>query len=244
MIKYMIVDDEAKALKNLAKRLKKYEDIMSCAGTFTDPLQALRAIEKEKPDLLFLDIEMPNLSGFDLLSKVSEPDFEIIFVTAYDQYAIEAFKHAAIGYIVKPIDPEELHNAIENAMKNIELKTAKKNNKVLLDLLTQKSGNISIPTTEGYVFVKIENIIRLEGMEGYTKIVCCNGTEHISSYNLGKFKDILRENPKLMQVHRSHIINLEHVVKYLNEGYVELDDGSQIPVSKTHKKEFLNKMAK
>ncbi len=240
MIRYIVVDDEPKALKNLEKRLKKYEPEMVNAGSFSDPVKALEFIKKDKPDLVFLDIEMPNLSGLDLLSAVPEPDFEIIFVTAYDQYAIDAFKHAAIGYIVKPIDPEELDQAIRKAQKNIEMKTAARNNKILLDLLTQQSGIISIPTSEGYVFVKTKKIIRLEGMEGYTKIYCRDNSEYISSYNLGRFKEILAGNPAFFQVHRSHIINLNHIEKYLNEGYVILKDQQPVPVSKTYRKAFLD----
>jgi two-component system LytT family response regulator len=237
------VDDEPKALKNLEKRLAKYHPELEKIGAFNNPVKALEFIKENKPDLVFLDIEMPNLSGFDLLSAVPEPDFEIIFVTAYDQYAIDAFKHAAIGYIVKPIDPDELEQAIQKAKKNIELKVAKKNNKVLLDLLTQKNNTVSIPTSEGYIFVKIENIIRLEGMEGYTKIICCNGQEHISSYNIGRFKEIIGENPLFFQTHRSHIVNLQYVEKYLNEGYVILKDETPVPVSKSYRKELLNTLS-
>ena len=240
MIKYVLVDDEPKALKNLEKRLAKYHPEMEKIGAFTNPVKALEFIKKNKPDLVFLDIEMPNLSGFDLLSAVPEPDFEIIFVTAYDQYAIDAFKHAAIGYIVKPIDPDELEQAIQKAKKNIELKVAKKNNKVLLDLLTQKNNTVSIPTSEGYIFVKVDKIIRLEGMEGYTKIICCGGQEHISSYNLGRFKEIINDNPLFFQTHRSHIINLEYIEKYLNEGYVVLKDETPVPVSKSYRKQLLD----
>ena len=243
MIKYIIVDDEAKAIKNLERHLEKFPELENI-GTFTDPLEALEAIRQEKPDLLFLDIEMPYLSGFDLLSLLPEPDMEIIFVTAYDQYAIEAFKHAAVGYIVKPIDPGELRNAIENAKNNIELKVAKQNNKVLLDLLTQKTNRISIPTTDGYIFVKVENIIRLEGTDGYTKIFCCKGIKHMSSYNLGKFRELLVNYPFFQQVHRSHVVNLNYVTKYLNEGYVEMEDGSKVSVSKTYRTELLGKMGK
>ncbi len=244
MIRYVIVDDEKKALRNLEKRLLKHHPELERAGVFTDPVEALEFIKRNRPDLVFLDVEMPNLSGLDLLSAIPEPTFETIFVTAYDQYAIDAFKHAAIGYIVKPIDPEELEQAIEKAKKNIALKTAADKNKKLIELLTQQNGNIAIPTTEGYIFVKAKDIIRLEGMEGYTKIICCNNKEHISSYNMGRFKEILAHNPSFLQVHRSHIVNAEYVEKYLNEGYVILKDNTPVPVSKTYRKDFLDKMGK
>ncbi|NPA42862.1 MAG: response regulator transcription factor [Chlorobi bacterium] len=242
MIKYFIIDDEPNAVKNLEKRLRKYADDLECAGTFTDPIEALEALETRRPDLVFLDIEMPHLSGFDWLSRVPDPDFEIIFVTAYDQYAIEAFKHAAVGYIVKPIDPEELDRAIRHARKNIDLRVARRNNKVLLDLLSQKTNRIPIPTQDGYIFVDVESIVRLEGTDGYTRIYCCDGARHMSSYHLGKFRELLEPYPFFMPVHRSHVVNLNRVRKYYNEGYLEMEDGSRVPVSRMKRKELLNRL--
>jgi len=241
MIRYMIVDDEPSAVKNLAKRIRKYEG-MECVGTYTDPFEALEAIRLEKPDLVFLDIKMPNLSGFDLLSSVPEPDFEVIFITAYDQYAIEAFKHAATGYVVKPIDPGELDAAIARAKRNIDLKVAKRNNKILLDLLNQRTGRIPVPAQDGYIFVHTEKIIRLEGTDGYTRIHCCDGTKHMSSYHLGKFRELLEPYGHFQQIHRSHIINVKLMTRYWNEGYVEMEDGSKVPVSRSYRKEFLRQI--
>ncbi len=239
MIKYIIVDDETKALKNLEKKMQKlYPDFIHL-GSFNDPKEALNFLNNKEVDLVFLDIEMPNLSGFDLLSKVETPNFEIIFVTAYNQYAIDAIKHAAIGYIVKPIDVDELKVSIEKAQENISKKIAHKNNKALLDLLTQKNNTISIPTQTGYAFVKLDNIVRLEGVDGYTKIVCNNDKEFFSSYSLGKFYDMIN-NPLFFQTHRSHIINLNYVTGLLNEGYIELSNQTNVPLSRTRKKLFLD----
>ncbi len=239
MIKYILVDDELKALKNLEKKIKKiYPDFLHL-GSFNQPEKALEFLNNNEVNLVFLDIEMPNLSGFDLLSKVNDPNFEIIFVTAYNQYAIDAIRHAAIGYIVKPIDIDELKDSIEKAQENIKKKIAHKNNKALLDLLTQKNNIISIPTQTGYAFVKLDNIIRLEGVDGYTKIVCNNDKEFFSSYSLGKFYDMIN-NPLFFQTHRSHIINLNYVTGLLNEGYVELANHSNVPLSRTRKKMFLD----
>jgi len=238
MIKYIIVDDEAKAIKNLEKKIGTLYPEFIHQGSFKKPNEALNFLNKNKVDLVFLDIEMPNLSGFDLLSKVENPDFEIIFVTAYNQYAIDAIRHAAIGYIVKPIDSDELKESIEKAQDNISKKIAHKNNKALLDLLTQQNNIISIPTQTGYAFVKLDNIVRLEGVDGYTKIVCNNDKEFFSSYSLGKFYDTIN-NPLFFQTHRSHIINLNYVTGLLNEGYVELANHSNVPLSRTRKKLFL-----
>ena len=239
MINCILIDDEPKALKILQKKIENSFPELNILKTFTNPEKAIEGINSLKPDLIFLDIAMPKLSGFDVLSKFEHPDFEIIFVTAYDNYAIEAIKHAAIGYIVKPIDMEDLRKAVEKAKENIQLKVAYKNNKALLDLLTQKNQkNISIPTQDGFIFVKTDNIIRLEGLDGYTKIVCVDDKEYISSYNLGKFSEMLKSNC-FFQSHRSHFINMKYVTGYINEGYVELNHSITVPLSKTKKKEFM-----
>ncbi len=241
MIRCILIDDEAKALKMLQKKIKKNFPQLEILGSFQEPEQGVKAIEKLKPDLVFLDIAMPNMSGFDVLSQFDEPEFEVIFVTAYDNYAIQAIRHAAIGYIVKPIDDEALAQAIAKAEKNIQLKTAKKSNQILLDLLTEKSNTISIPTQEGYTFIKKDHVIRLEGADGYTKIICNDNHEYLSSYNLGKFLELLNTND-FFQPHRSHIVNLKYVTRYLNEGYLELADKTTVPLVKTKRKAFLELM--
>ena len=243
MIKYVIVDDEKKAIKNLETKLKRLYPELEHLKSFDDPVRALDFINNNKIDLVFLDIEMPNLSGFDLLSKVESPDFEIIFVTAYNQYAIDAIKYAAIGYIVKPIDTDELKEAIEKAKTNIEQKLALVNNKKLLDLLTQQNNMISIPVQGGYSFVKIDDILRLEGIDGYTKIICNTGKEFLSSYSLGKFTEMIQSNPLFFQTHRSHIVNLKYVTGLLNEGYVELEDKKTVPLSRNKKKLLMELMS-
>ena len=241
MIRCILIDDEAKALKMLQKKIEKKFPQLEIIATYQEPEKAVEGIKQLKPDLIFLDIAMPNMSGFDVLSQFEEPEFEVIFVTAYDNFAIQAIRHAAIGYIVKPIDDEMLADAIANAEKNIQLKTAKRNNKILLDLLNEKSNTISIPTHESYVFVKKDNIVRMEGADGYTKIICNNNNEYLSSYNLGKFMEIL--GPTFFQPHRSHLVNIKHISRYLKEGYLEMTDQTRVPLSKSKRKEFLEIMS-
>ncbi len=241
MINCILLDDESKALKMLEKKLLKNHPNINILATFQEPEKAVDAIRQLQPDLVFLDIAMPNMSGFDVLSQFKDPEFEIIFVTAYDSYAIQAIKHAAIGYIVKPIDDDALKAAILKAEKNISMKVARENNRALLDLLNQKSNTLAIPTQDGYIFIKVENLVRLEGADGYTKIICKNDQEFLSSYNLGKFIDLLK-NLHFFQAHRSHIINLKYVTRYLNEGYIELLDQYTVPLSKAKRKEFLTLM--
>lgn len=184
---------------------------------------------------------MPVLSGFDLLSKIENPNFEIIFVTAYNEYAIEAIQHCAIGYIVKPIDNDELKNAVTNALKNIDQKSALEKNKQLLEsLISNGNSTIVIPTQKGLSFIKTEDIIRFEGVDGYTKIVLQNSSI-LSSYSIGKFSN----SPKLsnfFSIHKSHFINLNYVSDFLNEGYIILINGDRVPIAKSKRKDFLEKI--
>lgn len=241
-INAIIVDDEKNALESLALKIAKHFPKINITHKFQNPTFALKEINKKPPHLLFIDIEMPILSGFDLLSKIENPDFEIIFVTAYNQYAIDAIKHCAIGYIVKPIDNDELINAINNALNNIHQKTALEKNRLLLEnLISNGNSTIVIPTQKGLSFFKTTEIIRFEGIDGYTKIVLNDNTSILSSYSIGKFSN----SPKIhnfFSIHKSHFINLNYISDFLNEGYVVLNNNDKLPVAKSKRKEFLEKM--
>jgi len=187
---------------------------------------------------------MPEMSGFDLLEKIESPDFEIVFVTAFENYAIEAINNCAIGYLVKPVDNQDLIVAVNEAIINIEEKTVLVKNELLIeDLGVQKFSKkkIVIPTQEGLEFVKIKNIIRCEGEDGYTKIHFENKKSMLSSNSIGHFNKIL-ENQEFYLVHKSHLINLNHIEKYLNEGYVILTQNCKVPVSRNRRSEFLSKL--
>lgn len=237
----LLIDDEEKALEGLSLKIKKYFphiEIQLC----NNPQKGVRLINTTHFDLIFLDIEMPVLSGFDVLSKINNPTFEIIFVTAYSNYAIEAIQNCAIGYIVKPIDNDELKLAIDNALKNIEQKTAFEKNMQLLSNLGHSKSSISIPSQKGVHFIKIKNIVRFEGVDGYTKIHCINEKPLLSSYSIGKFtKMILSKN--FFLCHKSHFINLNYVKSIINEGYIELIDNSTVLCARSKKNELLKRMA-
>ncbi|MDV7187674.1 response regulator [Lutibacter sp. TH_r2] len=237
----IIVDDEKNALESLALKIEKYFPNITITHKFQNSQKALKQINAQHPNLLFVDIEMPVLSGFDLLSKINNPNFEIIFVTAYNEYAIEAIQHCAIGYIVKPIDNEELKNAVSNALKNIDQKSAFEKNRQLLENLTNNGNStIVIPTQKGLSFLKTEDIIRFEGVDGYTKIVLEN-TSILSSYSIGKFSNSSKLQ-HFFSIHKSHFINLNFISDFLNEGYVVLTNGDKIPIARAKRKVFLEKI--
>lgn len=241
-INAIVVDDEKNALESLALKISKFFPEINITHKFQNPQKAVIEINKNTPHLLFLDIEMPVLSGFDLLSKIENPIFEIIFVTAYNEFAIDAIKHCAIGYIVKPIDNDELINAINNAIKNIHQKTAFEKNSLLLENLTASNkSTIVVPTQKGLVFFKTSEIVRFEGIDGYTKIILSNNSSILSSYSIGKFTQ--KNNlSQFFLVHKSHFINLNHLNEYLNEGYVLMTNNDKIPIAKSKRKAFLERI--
>jgi len=241
-INAIIIDDEKNALESLALKIAKYFPQITVTHKFQNPQKAIQEINQNHPDLVFIDIEMPVLTGFDVLSKIENPNFEIIFVTAYSEYAIEAIKHCAIGYIIKPIDNDELKLAIENALKNINHKSAlEKNQQLLQNLVNNRNSTIVIPTQKGLSLIKIADIIRFEGIDGYTKIILENSTPILSSYSIGKYSKIECLHHFYL-VHKSHFINLNYINEYLNEGYIIMKNKDTIPVSKSKRTSFLKKI--
>ncbi|MBQ0787485.1 MAG: response regulator transcription factor [Oceanihabitans sp.] len=237
----ILVDDEVSNLKGLQRKIEKLFPNIHIAGAFQKPEDAIEAIQQQEPNILFLDIEMPRISGFELLAKLKQVHFQVIFVTAYNEYALEAFKKNAIDYVLKPIDNTDLVEAVNKALDIVQLKKESENNSKLVTLLEEnisKNNKIIVPTQKGVSFIPQDEVLHLEGYEGYTKIHLINNTTIISSYNLGKFEKLL--NSKFFKCHKSHIINLDKVRHFENEGYVVLDNEYRVPISKTNKKAFLS----
>jgi len=237
----ILVDDEISNLKGLQKKIEILFPEIQILGAYQKPEEAIIALEKQEVNILFLDIQMPRINGFELLSKLKDVNFQVIFVTAYNEYALEAFKKSAIDYVLKPIDNNDLVIAINKALDVIKLKNESESNLKLVNLLEEsisKNNKLIIPTQKGISFIPQEEVLHLEGYEGYTKIHITSGTTITSSYNLGKFEKLL--NSKFFKCHKSHIINLEKVRHFENEGYVVLDNEYRVPISKTNKKAFLN----
>lgn len=239
MIKAMLIDDEKHALDGLRLKLKKHFSDIQILAEFTDPQEAIKGINLQKPELVFMDITMPVLSGFDVLSQVENPDFEVVFVTAYSDFAIEAIEHAAIGYIVKPIDIDELVKVVHRAIKNIKDKRSINQNMVLLSYLQEKNKNarIAVPMQKGIRFLKVNDIVRFSGVDGYTKICLVDNSSILSSYSIGKFSKMV-EGKGFYACHKSHLINLKHVNGMLNNGMIEML-GGEVPCSKAKKNELL-----
>jgi two-component system, LytTR family, response regulator len=247
MIKAIIVDDELGARESLSKMLEKNCKQVEVVAKVDSMLAAFEAITNKEPDLVFLDIEMPNGNAFDLLEKFKTINFNIIFTTAYDHYAIKAIKFSAVDYILKPIDPEELIMAVKRfEVKKNEAATLDKQFKTLLSNVKpdNKLKKVGIPDGDGLLFINLSDIIRCDSDGNYTFFILASGKKIIASRTLGEYEQMFCDD-NFFRIHRSHLINLEHVKKYIKGegGYVVMSDGSQVEVSRRNKTDFLEKLS-
>ncbi|WP_244954698.1 LytR/AlgR family response regulator transcription factor [Winogradskyella helgolandensis] len=236
----VIVDDEISNIKGLQKKIKNLFPDIRIVGSYQKPELAIAAIKELKPQLVFLDIQMPRINGFELLETVEVIDFQVIFVTAYSEYAIQAFKQNAIDYILKPIDDIELKLAVEKAIKSVEAQDNVELNSKLLKLISTTvtdNNKLIVPTVKGLSFIPQDEVLHIEGYEGYTKIHLEDNSTLMSSYNLGKFEKVVSSN--FFKCHKSHIVNLNKVRHFENEGYLVLENKQRIPISRANKKAFL-----
>lgn len=240
-INAILIDDEPKSQAILKNKIERFCININIVAETQSPEEAIQLIKEKKPHLVFLDIAMPQMSGFDLLAQIPKPDFEIIFVTAFDEYAIDAINHCAIGYLLKPVDNQALVESVKKATKNIEEKTALEKNKLLVENLTVKvfkDKKIVVPSQNGLEFLKIENIIHFEGDNGYTKIHVLDKKTILSSHSIGYFSKLLK-GQSFYLIHKSHLINLHHLEQYLNEGYVILTNNHKLPISRNRRVDFI-----
>jgi two-component system LytT family response regulator len=246
-IKVIVIDDEKGARESLHNLIDKYCPQIEVAAKASNIDEAFKLINELSPQLIFLDIEMPNGNGFDLLQKFDSINFDIIFTTAYDHYAIKAIKYSAIDYLLKPIDIDDLKNAVERVVKKQKDKTIQ--NEQLLSLLSnikpeQNDKKIALHDGDGLTFVRLKEIIRCESDGNYTSIILEGNKRIVTSKTLGEYEELF-SNENFFRVHRSHLIHLHHIKKYIKGegGYVLMSDGSQVEVSRRKKQEFLDKLS-
>jgi len=238
--KAIIVDDEAKLQEVLRIKLERFCPEVEIIGIASNARDAFELIKEQKPNIVLLDIAMPTESGFDLLHRFHKIDFEIVFVTGFNQYALEALKLSAVDYLLKPVGTKELKTAVQKAVKNIETRNELERYKVLQNNLkteAEQGDKISILCGDAHEFVKVADIIRCEGWQKYCKIFLKDGTCIVSSYNIGFFKDIL-QSKGFYSIHKSHLVNQYHIKSYQKTGFVLLSDNSQVPVARRKKEEF------
>jgi two-component system, LytTR family, response regulator len=245
-IRAIIVDDEKDIRFLLRKMLEEhFMEAVDIVGEAEDIAAAEVLIEREEPQLVFLDIRIKNKTGFDLLERCTNKDFEVIFITAYDQYAIKAFQFSAIGYLMKPIKLDELRKAIEKLTANLNrLKDdAGKRMKVLIDNY-DGSGirRICLASVEGFDVLELDKIVRLESDNNYTDFITSDGGRFTTSKTIKDYEDILAEFG-FYRIHQRHIINLRQVKSYLrgDGGTIILNDGTELPLARMRKQGFLKR---
>jgi len=248
MIQAIIIDDEHYGRQALKSALENYCPEVNILEICKSPEQGLRAITQQQPDLVFLDIEMPKMSGFDILQQLAPINFEVIFVTSFDQYAIKAFKFSALDYLLKPIDVDDLMHAVKKAIEHMGQSGSAYRYQSVLNNIHYKSGKIerlAVPTLEGIDFFKTENIIYCQADGNYTTLYFTNQQEEIISKNLKDFENLL-VGSGFCRVHNSYLINMLHVQKYIKGegGYVLLTDGHHVDISRRRKESFLSLLDK
>lgn len=242
----VIVDDEKHCRDVLALLLQKHCPTVNLVASCSDGHSAVEAIEMHHPDIVFLDIEMPGMSGFDMLEACRFTNFEVIFTTAYNEYAIKAIRHNALDYILKPIDKDELIQAVGRMQHVKPAKEASRVDNFIDYLARQKMGDrIALPTSDGLQILQSEEIWYCESEGGYTRFYLTNGKISLISKTLKEVEDVL-EAKGFCRVHHSYLINLRYVQKYVrgDGGEVIMANGKNIPVSRNKKQEFLNFLEK
>jgi two-component system, LytTR family, response regulator len=246
MIRTLLIDDDYVSRMILRDMLEKFLNNIEIVGETGTVAEGIKLIENTNPELVLLDISMPDGTGFDLLDKLKTINFNLIFITAYSEYAVKAFKYPAFDYIVKPLKVEELTKAIlripiNKRIENVVRVKALKENLMPADEVVLKT--VALPEINGFAIVNVEDIVRCEGKRNYTRIIFKEASEKVVSRTLLEFEHLLAPLG-FVRIHRSHLVNILNVVRYLKSdgGMVELKTGELLKVSTKHKENLLNKL--
>lgn len=236
----IIIDDEERARRTLTLMLENFCPEIKILGSYKNVPEGVLAINKLDPNIVFLDIEMPEYNGFELLGFFKEVNFEIIFVTAYNQYALKAFEVSAVDYLLKPIDGDLLAKAVTKATKRIgTTEMQKRLNTLKQNTETEIFRKIALPVADGLLFIEVENIIYMEAEGAYTNIYLSNNEQVFVSKRLKYFEELLNNRKAFYRCHRSYLININFVKKLnRNEGHLTLDNLKNIPLSRDKKTAF------
>lgn len=244
-VRIIIIDDEQPSIEALLWEIEGLDDAqLNVVATCNSAAMGLEAIRQLRPDLVLLDIEMPHTNGLEMLKQLERIQFDVVFTTAYDQYAVEAFRFNALDYLLKPVERQALATAIEKhrARREGGHLTAK-----LEQLFNQFRANdpafqkIALPSLEGLFFVKVQEITRCESDSNYTYIHLNSGQKHLVSRTLREVEEMIG-NPQFIRIHKSHLVNMNFVQRYIRgkDGYLILEDGTSVPVSRNKKEDFFS----
>jgi two-component system, LytTR family, response regulator len=248
MIRCILVDDETDSLEVMEMLLKTHCPQVKIEAVCNNAEKGIEAINKYRPDVVFLDIEMPNMNGFDMLEKFDELFFDVVFITAYQQFAIRAFRYSALNYLLKPVDVDDLIETIQRIEKR-NAAPMKEQIELLLQGVrnpgSQTISRIALTTSYGLLFVETKDIIYCESNDNYTNVKLVSGKKLLISKTLKEIDETL-SGPDFYRIHNSFLINLGHVQKFVRSdgGYVIMDDDTQVSISRTKKQEFLELFSK
>jgi two-component system, LytTR family, response regulator len=243
MLKAIIVDDEPDCCETLSMLLERYCPEVGVTAVCNSGAAALLAIPEQKPQLVFLDIEMPHMNGFQLLEQLPAIDFELVFTTSYDQYAIKAIRFSAMDYLLKPVDREELRQAVQKCVHRQQPPLPQQLEILLQKLHQPATSRIAIPTLEGLQMIPVASIISCKSDSNYTTLHLKGKQKIIASRTLKEIEEML-EGLSFLRVHQSHLANLEEVSKYVRGegGYLVMSDGSAVDVARSRKDLLLQKL--
>jgi len=244
LIKAIVIDDEKPSREALSTYIRDFCPEVEIVAECDSIKPAYEAILKFHPQLIFLDIEMPNGNGFDLLQLFKAPPFKVIFITAYSDYAIRAFRFAAADYLLKPVKVDELVEAVNRVLHELENEQSNQNIQVLMESLTSHNGEIHqlvIPDTKGFSVIKVNEIIMCEA-EGYCTHFYLSGKRKIiSSKSLKHFEEIF-DDKQIIRVHRSFLINISKITGYTKQGEIRLEENLSCPLGNNYRQQFMDKM--
>jgi len=240
MIKALIIDDELDAINYLRSIIREFCQEIEIVGTANTIYNGFIEIKLKEPDLVFLDIELSDGTGFDLLKKFEDRKFRVIFCTAHNDQALQAFKFSAVDYLLKPIDIIELKDAINKVSTSLPTSFRQFDQVLFENYYHRQPSKLAVTTNNGYEYIALDEIIRLEADRSYCAIFLKGGKKLLVSKCLNDFYKLLQEK-NFYRVHNSHLINMQHVIKFVRTdgGFVKLSDGSTVPLSRNKKDEFL-----
>lgn len=248
MIRCVLIDDERNALEMMEWLLKTYCPEVQIAAMCSNAEDGIVAIKAHQPDVIFLDIEMPHMNGFDMLERFEQLDFDVVFCTAYDQFALKAFRYSALNYLLKPVDPDDLKSTVAR----IEMKKNKPS-KEQMDLLLQTlkqpqrgtPKRIALTTNDGLLFIPTEDILYAEAESNYTIVMLSAGRKVIVSKSLKDIDEAL-SGPDFFRIHHSYLVNINQIKKYVrgDGGYVVMNNDATVSISRSRRQEFMEMFEK
>jgi two-component system, LytTR family, response regulator len=239
-LKTIIIDDEPDSIRLIQIQLEQHCREVEVAGTYTSSVKALADIDRIKPDLILLDVEMPVLNGFELLEKIMHLHFCVVFITAYNQYALKAFRFNALDYLLKPIETQSLVEAVKRAEKRIK-PTIAQLNFMQKQMRGEIPSKIAIPGQKGISFIDLNDIVYAEASDNYSKLIMTDKRIFTISKTLKDVQDVLEES-HFLRIHRQYIINLNHVKHFnRNEGILTMDNADLVPVARNQKDRLIEK---